>query len=395
MQNKLTYVVVLGAVFMLSPFAIDMYLPALPTIADSLHTDIDALEATVSIFLFGFALGQLILGPISDAFGRRSVLIGGLIVFAGASFLAGTAQTLDQLYAWRFLQALGGAGSVSVFPLVRERFGETESAKIISYIMAITVVAPLVAPIIGGYVLTYAGWGAIFFLLSALGAVAFFASAIFIQDGPQERRPLSLTRITKGYVSVFAEKRIIAAILSGGFAFAGLFAFVAGSPFVYISYFGVAPENYGYLVGVNAVAMIGANLINAQLLANVDPVAKVFAGATVLVLAGLTLLSVAALNLGLIPLVASVVVFVGALGMTATNAIVVALSVLPKENGTVAALNGALQFGIGAVSSFLVSIMASTDAIPMTLVMAGCGVAAFASALFLKHSNLKKGTPYA
>jgi DHA1 family bicyclomycin/chloramphenicol resistance-like MFS transporter len=388
-QNKLAYAVVLGAVFMLSPFAIDMYLPALPTIAESLQTGIDGLEATVAIYLFGFALGQLILGPVSDAFGRRIILISGLAVFIVASAMAGTVDTLDQLYAWRFVQGLGSAGSVTVFPMVRARFGQAGSAQVISYIMAITVVAPLVAPIIGGYVLTFAGWEAIFFVLAALGALAFVASGTFVRETHERRRPFSLRRIAQGYAVTLSERRIVAAIFAGGFAFAGLFAFVAGSPFVYIVYFGVAPEYYGYLVGLNALSMIGANLINAQLLINAAPVAKLYAGALLLAASGLAILAVALLDLGLVPLVVAVVVFVGALGMTATNAIVAALSVLPEENGTVAALNGALQFAIGALSSLLVSVMASTNAVPMALVMAGCGIVALVSAIILKTSPVK------
>ncbi|MCP4306923.1 MAG: multidrug effflux MFS transporter, partial [bacterium] len=112
MPNKLTYVVVLGAVFMLAPFAIDMYLPALPTIAADLQTGIDELEATVAILLFGYAVGQLVLGPVSDSYGRRGVLVGGLVTYTLASILAGTAQSIEQLYLWRFFQAIGGAGSV-------------------------------------------------------------------------------------------------------------------------------------------------------------------------------------------------------------------------------------------------------------------------------------------
>lgn len=395
MQNKLTYVLVLGGVFMLAPFAIDMYLPALPTIASALGTGIDQIEATVAVYLLGFALGQLLLGPISDSFGRRPVLIVGLLVFVGASFMAGNAQSLEQLYAWRFVQALGGAGSVAVFPLVRARFGEAGGAQVISYIMAVTVVAPLLAPIIGGYVLNYAGWAAIFYLLAILGALAVLASSLLIRDAQEDRRPLSLSRIMRGYGAVLSEPRILGAILSGGFAFAGLFAFVAGSPFVYITYFGIAPENYGYLVGLNAVAMIGVNLVNAKALAKHDPIRKIYAGSVVLMVAGAVILITALLDLGLIPLLAAVVVFVGALGLTATNAIVAALSVMPEENGTVAAVNGALQFAIGALSSLLVSVLASTDAVPMALIMAGCGAATFISATILKKSHPAKGTSHA
>lgn len=395
MNSKLLYISVLGTIFMLSPFAIDMYLPALPMIADSLVTGIDALEATVAIYLFGFALGQLVLGPVSDAFGRQRILVAGLTVYTAASFMAGTAATLEQLYLWRFLQALGGAGAVGVFPLIRSRFGERGGAQVISYVLALTVVAPLIAPIIGGYVLALAGWRAIFLVLGGLGVLAVLAAMVIIRDGKEDLRPLSMRRILKAYGRVLAEPRIVAAIAAGGFAFAGLFAFVAGSPFVYISFFGVAPENYGYLVGLNALAMIVANLVNAQVLKDADPVAKIYGGALLLALSGLAVLVTAVFDMGLAALVVTVVFFVGGLGFTATNSIVAALSVMPEENGTVAAINGAGQFAIGAVSSLIVSVLASTTAMPMALIMAACGLLAFIAAWVLRNVSENKGAEHA
>jgi len=390
--NKTVYVFILGAVFMLAPFGIDMYLPALPTIARELNTGIGAMESTVAIFLFGYALGQLILGPLSDAVGRRVVLIGGLVVYTAASVMLGTAQSIEQLYVWRFVQALGGAGSVVVFPMVREKFGEIDGARLISYIMALVIVAPLVAPIVGGYVLIYASWSVIFLVLAVLGVLTLAGSVGLIRESASVRKPFSLGSILGGYGAVLSERRILAAILAGGFAFAGLFAFVAGSPFVYITYFGVSPQAYGYLVGLNALAMIGVNLVNAQLLADVDPVRKTLVGAICLAIAGVLLVGFSVAGLGLPWIVFGVVLFGGGLGLTETNAIIAALSVLPEENGTVSAINGALQFAIGALASLAVSLMVSADAIPMTLIMAGAGVLALASSVFLKITSAVQGT---
>ncbi|PCH79860.1 MAG: Bcr/CflA family drug resistance efflux transporter [Hyphomicrobiales bacterium] len=383
MQNKTTFIMVAGAVFMLAPFAIDMYLPALPAIATALETGLDQMELTVAILLFGFALGQLILGPVSDAFGRRPILLGGLVIYIVASVLAGTAQSIEQLYIWRFFQALGGAGSVVVFPLVKDRFSEKEGAGIISYIMALTIVAPLVAPIIGGYVLTIAGWQAIFYLLAAMGALTFIAASIVVKPTGNARKPFSMRTIAKSYGQVFGNAELLAWLAAGALPFAGLFAFVAGSPFVYIEYFGVAPEHYGYYTGINALAMMGANLINARLLANIDPLRKMFVGSIVLFLASIILVVFALMDLGLPYIVGGLLVFIAALGFTSTNALVGSLAILPQENGTVSALNGASRFGIGAVSSFLISLTISTDAVPMTMVMAGTAILTLFSTLYL------------
>lgn len=387
MPNKMILVAILGAVFMLAPFAIDMYLPALPTIAANLGTGIDQVEATVAILLFGYALGQLILGPLSDRFGRTPILLLGLVTFTVSSVLAGIVQSIEQLYLCRLFQAFGGAGSVVVFPMVRDRYDEQESARIISYIMALTVIAPLVAPVIGGYILTFAGWPAIFFMLAGMGLITLFAARFALKPastGATRRAGFSLANVVSAYRTVLGNWKIMAHIAAGGFAFAGLFAFVAGSPFVYITYFGVAPQNFGYLVGLNAAAMIGANLVNAQLLSKVDPTFKMVIGAGLLAATGIALVAINLLGSGLPWIVAGVMAYVGALGFTATNAIVGALSYLPEDNGTVSAINGATQFSIGAASSLAISIMASTDATQMIAVMAVCSLLALLAALPLR-----------
>lgn len=149
-KHQVTYIFVLGAVFMLSPFAIDMYLPALPTIATSLDTGIDELEMSVSIFLVAVAVGQLVLGPISDAVGRLRVLFGGLAVFLVASLMIAQAETLMAFYTWRFVQAVGAAAGVGIIPIVQDRFGEEKSSKVISYLMITTIVGAVIAPLAGG-----------------------------------------------------------------------------------------------------------------------------------------------------------------------------------------------------------------------------------------------------
>jgi MFS transporter, DHA1 family, multidrug resistance protein len=396
MPNPFIFVAVLSAVFMLAPFAIDMYLPALPTIAQDLNASIDQIEATVAILLFGYALGQLVLGPLSDRFGRVPILLLGLITFAVASALASIVQSVEQLYLCRLFQAFGGAGSVVVFPMVRDRFDEQRSGQIVSYIMAATVVAPLIAPIIGAYILLAAGWEAIFLTLAAMGLATFVAAKLTVkpQSTPSARRAaFSIKSILAAYRIVLGNWTIMAHILAGGFAFAGLFAFVAGSPFVYITYFGVAPQTYGYLIGLNAAAMIGANLINAQLLPNVDTTLKTIIGAILLAIAAGPLIAINLAGANLPIIVAGIVAYVGALGFTATNAIVGALSQLPEENGTVSAINGATQFSIGAASSLIISVTASTNATPMIITMAACGLLALIAALTLHRKPLaQQGT---
>lgn len=390
MKSQLSTIAVFGTIMMLAPLAIDLYLPAFPTIADDLLTGIDQLEATVAIFLMAFAGGQLVLGPLSDIYGRRRILISGLIVFVCASAMITFAQTLNALYFWRFWQAIGAAGTVTVFPLVQDRFSKEGAARAISIIMALIIVAPMIAPLLGGYVLLYAGWRAIFLLLSLLGFGSLVLTLVVVRPSHQKQSVVSIADMRRGYVTVLTNARLMLAILTGSLAFAGLFAFVAGSPFVYITYFGVAPERYGLLVGMNAATMIAVNLANASFLAHIPHVRKIVTGAVLLAFSGNAMFVSAILDQGLLSLMLATVVFFAALALVETNAAIVAFSVLPEDNGTVAAVNGGLQFGFGGLSSLLVSVTVSTTAVPLTAIMALSGVAVLISAALLSRVGLSR-----
>jgi DHA1 family bicyclomycin/chloramphenicol resistance-like MFS transporter len=385
MKNQLSTIMVFGMVMMLAPFAIDLYLPAFPTIAEDLATGIDQLEATVAIFLMAFAGGQLVLGPLSDVYGRRRILIFGLILFVFASTVISVSNSLNALFFLRFWQGIGAAGTVTVFPMVQDRFSKEDAARAISIIMALIVVAPMIAPLVGGYVLIFAGWRALFIVLSLIGFASLLLTLIVLRPSRRKRRLVSLADLRRGYATVFAERRLMLAVTTGSLAFAGLFAFVAGSPFVYITYFGVAPERYGLLIGMNAATMIAVNLANASFLARVSPIRKIVTGAFILAVSSVAMLASAVMDQGLLSLILAALVFFAALALVETNAAIVAFSLLPEENGTVAALNGAFQFGFGALSSLLVSVTASTNAVPLTAIMALSGVAVVISATLLRR----------
>ncbi|MBO6893821.1 MAG: Bcr/CflA family efflux MFS transporter [Roseibium sp.] len=382
------FVAVLGLVFTLAPFAIDLYLPALPTMAIGLNTSIDGIELSVAVFLLGFALGQLLLGPVSDIYGRKRVLVLGISVFVPATVMIARTTSMEALLFWRAIQALGGGASVAVFPLVRDRFDDKASAQIISYIMALVLIAPVVAPLIGSYILTWFGWQAIFWVLAAIGALALISTFLAIEETSDRKDHATSTGVFSKFGRVLREPRIVFAILAGASAFAGLFAFISGAPYVYITYFGVSPEQFGFLMGANAAAMILANIANARLLADTQPVLKMIVGAVVMCLSVVFALAVAQLDLGLAPLVLSVAIFFGALALVETNAILAALSVMPSENGTVSAINGALMFGVGAIASFAVGILPSTDERPVLLVLMASAIAALICACLLARKRV-------
>lgn len=387
MRNYIVFVSCLAAVFSLAPLAIDMYLPALPTMAESMGASIDEVEASVPIFLLGYAFSQLVFGPLSDRFGRIPVLRCGLALFVLGSVLCSTATDPVQLYIFRFLQALGGGASVTVFALVGDNFDEKGSAQVLSYIMAVVVVAPLVAPILGGHILVGFGWEAIFYTLAACGALTFGAVYFFMAEADKTSGPPTvslaggLSRLLKSYGGVLSNGDAMAHMLTGAFAFAGLFAFIAGSPFVYIEYFGVAPQDYGYLVGANAALMITMNVLNARALHNAKPTSKVIVGAFIIGGAATALIVFGAVGLGLWWIVGGVMAYVGMLGLISANAIAGALANFDDDSGTASAVFGVCQFGLGAISSAVISTMESTDATVMLAVMGACGVLALLSAL--------------
>ncbi|WP_295895638.1 multidrug effflux MFS transporter [uncultured Vibrio sp.] len=370
------FVVLMAMIFSLSPFAIDMYLPALPSMASFYQTPIDSIEASVAIYLIFFALGQLMLGALADSMNKAKLLLVGLSVFALASVMIAFTTSIGELYFWRSIQAFSSGSSVVVFALIQTFYGNQKSNQIISYVMACVVVAPMIAPMIGSQVLAVSNWQWIFVVLAGLALVTLVAQLSILPPRrvPTKTQPLNFSVLFAGYKSVLMNGTTMAYVLAGGSAFAGLFAFVAGSPFVYIEYFGVSPTQFSWIVALNAVAMITMNLVNARLLHHVDPTKKLIVAGGLLSVVGLYLAAVAYLQLSLIFVVAGVVAYVGLLGLTAANAISAALANAKENAGILSGINGVMQFGVGALSSMVVSVNKSVDASTMNYTMAGCAM---------------------
>lgn len=370
------FVILMAMVFSLSPFAIDMYLPALPNMANFFNSGIDSMEASVSVYLIFFALGQLILGALADSINKSTLLIIGLIAFALSSVMIGQATSVMELYVWRALQAFSGGSSVVVFPLIQLLYGNKQSNQVISYVMACVVIAPMIAPMVGSQILVLVGWEWIFYALGIFSLIILLAQIRLLPPSKvvQPTVPNNFRSLLSGYKNVLSNSTTMAYVFAGGSSFAGLFAFVAGSPFVYIEYFGTTTTQFGYLVALNAIAMVGANLINARLLKEVDATLKLIVAGFLLAIVGIYLMAVAYLSLSLAYVVAGVVAYVGLLGLTTANAISGALATVGKNGGLLSGINGVLQFGLGALSSVVVSISASTDASTMNNTMGVCAM---------------------
>jgi len=389
------FVILMAMIFSLSPFAIDMYLPALPSMAVFFDSSIDSIEASVAIYLIFFALGQLVLGALADSINKAKLLSIGLTVFVIASAMIAFTTSIEELYFWRAIQAFTSGSSVVVFALIHHFYGSKNSNQIISYVMACVVIAPMIAPMIGSEVLLMANWQSIFLVLAGFAITTLFALVVLIppKKVKVQLQPLNVKTLRSGYKNVFSNRTTMAYILAGGSAFAGLFAFISGSPFVYMEYFGATPEQFSWLVALNAVAMICMNLLNARLLKNVDATKKLIIAGFLLALVGVYLALIAFLNLSLVYVVLGVILYVGLLGLTAANAISAALASIQGNTGVLSGVNGVLQFGLGALASAVVSISVSIDATTMNYTMAACSLSTlfFVSVLYFNSRTTAIG----
>ncbi|ENY70945.1 Bcr/CflA family multidrug efflux MFS transporter [Aeromonas diversa] len=373
-----TLFVLLGALAGLTPLAVDMYLPAIPTLARELGTTIDGAQLTVSAFLGGFAIGQLFYGPLADSFGRKPVIMAGLIMFALASVGCALADSLPELLAFRMLQAAGGAaGSVVVNALLRDLFEKDAFSRAMSFVILVMTLAPLVAPVLGGYITTTGHWRHIFWLLLACATLIALTMQFAIPETlkPELRQPLRLGKILGNYGGVLSNPRAMGYVLCGAFASSGMFAFISGSPYVYIEYFGVPTEHYGWLFGLNILLMMVVTYANSRLVKGIGAEGMLRYGLLVLPLAGLALVYASWSGVGsLWGVVIPVVLYVGHISLVGANAMTGLLGQFPQTAGTASALAGTLRFGIGALVGVVVNLTPPSSPLPMALSIAGCGL---------------------
>lgn len=380
---------VLGALAAFGAISVDMYLPSLPSIADDLGVASGTAQFTLSSFFIGFGLGQLFYGPLSDRFGRRGPLLSGILLYMLASLGCAFSTSLGQLIGWRFVQAGGGcAGAVIARAIVRDLYSAEAMARVMSMIMLVIATAPLVAPLIGGYLLVWLGWRAIFWLLAGFGALCFVAAwSLVPETRPREfRSRLSPTRQLAGYAQLLRHRSTLGYMLCGGSAFAGMFAYISGTPFVYIELFDVEPQHYGWLFGLNVAGLMLVSFLNSRLVGRLGSGRLLGWGLLIQTGAGLALL--AASRLEYLPaLVVPLFFYVSMIGIVAANATAGALSHFPELAGTASALFGVFQFGLGALAGALVGWLYDGSPLPMAGVITACGVLALISYRVLARSG--------
>lgn len=379
--------VILGTLSAFAPLSIDMYLPALPTIASDFGTDISVVQQTLSVFFIGLAVGQTFYGPIADRVGRRPPLLFGCALYILACIGCAFAPTIESLILMRLAQALGGcAGIVICRSIVRDLFDQQESARMYSFLMLVMGLAPITAPLIGGQLLHFFGWRAIFVTLSLFGLTCFLlVSFVLPETLPVERRTRSgLGAALRSYGEILVNRTYMGYALAAGLASAAMFAYISGSSFVFIELNGVPPERFGLLFGTNAVGLIGAAQLNRWLLRRYAGIKFLTVALAFTAFSGLLLLIVTATGFGGFPAIL-VVLFccIASTGLVGPNATAAAMAPYAQRAGSAAALMGAIQFVFGAAAGSLVGILHNGTALPMAAVIALCAICAFLVLQFL------------
>lgn len=368
---------VLGAIGALTPLAIDMYLPAMPTIAQDLGVTAGAVQITLTVYTAGFAIGQLLHGPLADSFGRRPILLFGVFFFGVASAISATATTIESLTYIRTAQGFAGAAAaVIIQAVVRDMFDKEDFARTMSFVTLVITLAPLVAPMIGGHLAVWFGWRSIFWVLTAFSVVVIAAVLWKIPEtlAPENRQPLRFRTTIRNYLRLCKNPVAMGLMFSGAFSFAGMFAFLTAGSFVYIDIYGVTPDQFGYLFGLNIVTMIIMTSINGRMVKKVGLHGMLRFGLSIQLFAGLGLLASGILDLGIWGTVPFVMLFIGTLSTIGSNSMGLLLSGYPTMAGTASSLAGTLRFGTGSVIGAIVAMLPGGTVWPMIALMAICSV---------------------
>ncbi len=370
----LRFVLVLGALIAIGPLTIDTYLPALPSITQDLAASESAVQFTLTGILLGMGLGQLVVGPLADAVGRRRPLIAGLALHIAASIFCAFAPTIELLTAGRVLQGLGNAAvAVVAMAMVRDQFAGSAAATMLSRLMLVMGLAPVLAPTLGGAILQVTSWRGVFVLLAIAGVMMVTLASFALRETlpPHRRRKLAFRPVMATYAALLRDRTFVGLVLISGLMFATLFSYIGGSSFVLQDIYGLSVAQFGLAFGLNSLGFLAGSQLNPFLLKRFEPRLLVRAGVTIGAVAALLMLAAAATGTGGLVLILTPLWFIlFACGLTLPNTPALALTRHGEAAGTAAALLGASQFVIGGAAAPLIGAMGSDSAVPMTLVMA-------------------------
>ena len=386
-NNNLKLALILGFLSAFAPLSIDMYLSSMPTLERYFAVSADTIQLTLASFFIGFSLGQAFYGPISDKYGRKPPLYIGLLIFVIASVGCALSTTVEWLIFFRFLEALGAcAGGVISRAVVRDLYHPSEASKIYSYLMLVSSVAPMLSPIAGGYILISLGWKAIFLILAALGVISLFSIVFWLEESHAKNRTesIAIKNVANEYAKLLKHKYFMGYALSGGFAMAGMFAYITSSPFVFIDTFHLSVENYGILFGANAVVFVLSAQINARIVNKIDSSVIFDTAMAMLALSGIAMFAATLFEIGgIYGIILPLLCFMSSIGFIVPNATALAMAPFAANAGSASALLGTMQFSMAAGSSILLGALQKAALISMGSMIMFCGVAALAVYIFV------------
>ena len=395
-RKKFFTILILGLLSSIGPLSIDMYLPGFPDIAKDLHSTVGYISLSLSSFFIGISFGQLLYGPLLDRFGRKKPLYIGLIIYLLASIGCAMATTANALIALRLLQALGGCvGMVASRAMVRDLFAVSDNAKVFSLLMLVVGVSPIIAPTLGGYVTAAFGWQSVFIILTFLAVFIIVAIHFALPESREPDPTFSLRprQILSNFGKVFIQPQFYTYCFTGSIASAGLYAYIAGSPYVFMEIFHVSEKIYGWIFAFVAAGLIASSQLNSLLLRKYSSEQIIKVALFCQSLTGLFLLGGSYLGLlGLYSTIFLCFIFLSCQGFTFPNTSALSLAPFSKTAGSASALLGGIQMGIGAFTSAAVSYFSNHTAIPMAIIMAICAVTAFCILLVGRKIIYKKAT---
>lgn len=377
-NHRTILILILGLLSAIGPFSIDTYLSGFPSIATDLNVTVDDVSYSLSSFFIGISVGQLIYGPLLDRFGRKTPLVIGLVIYFMASVGCALATSIEMLIALRFLQALGGCvGMVAPRAIVRDSFPVEESAKIFSTLILILGVSPIIAPTVGSYMITAMGWHSVFWLQAGMGVLLFLAVMFKLAESKKPDQSISLKpqHIIPTFFNIFKNPQFFTYAFAGSMVSGGVYAYLSGSPFVFMKIHKVTEQQYGWIFGLLAGGLILSSQLNNLALRKYRSEQIVRIVLTIQTVIGVVLCAASSFDfLNLYSTIVLIFLFLCCQGFSFPNSSALSLVPFSKEAGSASALLGAIQMGIGSLAAALVGFLSNGTSVPMTGVMAGCAL---------------------
>ena len=381
---------ILGALSAFGPLSVDFYLPGLPKLTSDFHASASAGQLTLTGCVLGLAFGQLAIGPLSDRFGRRPPLIVGLVLYCIASLACAAAPSMPVFVALRVVQGLSGAAGIVVArSIVRDIATGAAAARLYSVLILVLGVVPIVAPVVGGQLLVVTSWRGLFVILAVVDAAILAATVLWLPETLSTDRDAPVT----GFLELLRDRYFLAYSLVVGLSFASMFGYIAGSSFVLQDVYGISPQVYGAVFGLNACGLVACSQLNRSLVGRVGTLRLLVVGAAAQAVAGATLVAIVlAGGIGLAGILPCLFVTVAALGFVMPNGTALALGGYPHAAGSASALLGTMQFHFGAAAAPLVGLAGRETAVPMALMIGAFGVSSLGVLAVARHRALAPST---